>query len=249
MEPHTPPETPVQPTQKNTTSISLPAAIVTGAVIIGLAIILAFSPTTTPKNDPLVQESGEITSVPADVAVVRPSDRIRGDANTAEIAVIEYVDTDCSFCARFHTTMQQVYSDYKGRVVWVTRHYPLSGIHPNATTEAVALECVAELGGNAAFNTYLDTIINVTLNPDPKSNQQLTNFATSQGIDAKLFKSCTEGTAASDRVAADAAEAEKIGARGTPFNIIVNLKSGEQKIIPGAYPIEEIKKNIDSLLK
>jgi protein-disulfide isomerase len=140
-------------------------------------------------------------------------------------------------------------NEYKGKLVWVYRLYPLTGLHPNAATEAVALECVAQLGGQDAFNKYLDTVTNVTLNNDPKSNEALTAYATAEGIDATAFKSCVAGTAASDRVKASATEAEKIGARGTPFSIAVNLKTGKQVIIPGAYPLEDVRKDIDSLLK
>lgn len=237
------------PTPKK--SISTGAAIVTAAVIIGIAIVIAFGPKsasngTTANN---AQQPAEVTSVPIDVAKIRQSDRIRGDAATAQVAVIEYSDSDCPYCARFHTTMQDIVEEYNGKVAWVYRYFPLASLHPNATTEAVALECVAELGGNDAFSKYLDTVINVTLNADPKSNEALTTFASAQGIDAGAFKKCIAGTTASDRVKTDTAEAQKIGAQGTPFSIIVNLKTGEQIVVPGAYPIEDMRKNIDSLLK
>lgn len=237
------------PTPKK--SISTGAAIVTAAVIIGIAIVIAFGPKSasngTPANN--AQPPAEVTSVPAEVAVIRPTDHVRGDASKAEVAIIEYSDSDCPYCARFHTTMQQVVADYNGKVVWVYRHFPLASLHPNATTEAVALECVAELGGNSAFNNYLDTLINTTLAADPKSNEVLTTFAKNEGIDAKLFTACMKDTKASDRVKADATEATKIGAQGTPFSVIVNLKTGKQKIVPGAFPIDGLKADIDSLLK
>ncbi len=227
-------------------SISLPAAILSGAVVIAIALIVVFAPKKAATVDTTVP--GEITSVPADVATIRANDHVRGNAATAEVAIIEYSDSDCPYCVRFHPTLEQVYSEYNGKVAWVYRHFPLS-IHPNAVTEAVALECAAQLGGNDAFNKYLDTVINVTLNPDPTSNQALTAYATAQGIDAALFKQCAAGTTASNRVKADMTEAQAIGAQGTPFSILVNLKTGEQLIIPGAYPIEEVRARIDSLLK
>ncbi len=236
-------------TKKNT--ISLPAAIISAAVIIALALIFVFGPKTAATNtQPTTgDQPAEITSVPADVAVIRPTDRIRGDVSTAQVAIIEYSDSDCPFCVKFHPTLQQIMTDYKGKVVWIYRYFPLASLHPNATTEAVALECVAELGGNNAFNKYLDQIINVTLNPDPTSNETLTTFATAQGIDSAAFKKCMAGTTASDRVKADVTEAGKIGAQGTPFSIAVNLKTGKQVIIPGAYPLADVKADIDSLLK
>ncbi len=237
--------------ERTKSSISIPAAIISGAVVIAIALIIVWGPKQKSADAPLepTTRPAEITSVPAAVAVIRANDRIRGDATKAEVAIIEYSDSDCPFCTRFHTTMQQISTAYGDKVAWVYRYFPLTSLHPNAVTEAVALECVAELGGADAFNKYLDTIINVTLNPDPKSNEALTTFATGQGIDKKLFESCIKGTAASDRVKADIAEAGEIGAQGTPFSIAVNLKTGEQIIIPGAYPFADVKADIDSLLK
>lgn len=242
-----PDQTPIEPKKSG---ISLPAAILSAAVIIALALIVVFGGKDTAKQQPSNNaQPEEVTSVPADVATIRPTDHIRGDASKAQVAIIEYSDSDCPFCVRFHPTLEQVYNDYGGKVAWVYRYFPLASLHPNATTEAVAMECVAELGGNDAFNKYLDSIINITLTPDPKANEQLTTIATSLGIDKAKFTSCVKGTTASDRVAADSTEAQKIGAQGTPFSIAVNLKTGEQKIIPGAYPLEDVKKDIDSLLK
>jgi protein-disulfide isomerase len=99
------------------------------------------------------------------------------------------------------------------------------------------------------FNKYLDILINTTLNADPKSNETLTTFAMAQGINTDLFTACMKGTKAAARVKADTEEAQKIGAQGTPFSIIVNLKSGKQAIVPGAYGIEEVKAKIESVLK
>ncbi len=246
---NTPTSTPNEAPKK--VPISIPAAILTGAVIIALALIFVFGSKNgaTPTTQPTGQQPAPITKVDAAIATIRPNDHVRGDISKAEVAMIEYSDSDCPYCIRFHPTLDQIYTEYNGKVAWVYRYYPLTSLHPNAATEAVALECVAQLGGNDAFNKYLDTIINVTLNPDPKSNEQLTTFATAEGIDGTLFNKCIAGTSASDRVKADTDEAQQIGAQGTPFTIAVNLKTGKQVIIPGAYPYEDVKKDIDSLLK
>ncbi len=236
-----------QPTESKKSGLSLPAAIITGAVIIAVALIVAFGPQDSSAPTKGTAPTAA-TTIPKEILSIKTDDRIRGDINTAQIAVIEYSDSDCPFCERFHNTMTQVMTDYDGKVAWVYRYFPLS-IHPNATTEAVALECVAQLGGNSAFNTYLDKLITVTLSPDATSNKALTTYATTAGVDGKLFESCMKGTSASDRVAADEQEAQSIGIQGTPFSIIVNLKTGKYTTVAGAYPIEEVKKQIDSLLK
>lgn len=233
--------------QEKKTFISTPAAIITGAIIIALAIVFVLGPKVASKQGAQQQQPEPPKSVPKDVATLRTDDYVRGDKN-AEVLAIEYSDSDCPFCQRFHPVLEQVLTDYNGKVAWVYRYFPLS-IHPNAYTEAVALECVGELGGNDKFQNYLDGVVNVTLNPDPKSNQTLLDLAAKEGITQAKMKACIEGDAAAARVDKDEAEAQQIGAQGTPFTILVNQKTGKQAIIPGAYPIEDVKKAIDSLLK
>lgn len=241
----------MEPQNETTTkkpALSLPAAVLTGLALIALAIVLtvpgmkktadAPAPAGTPPETP--------TSIPSEVAKLAADDHVQGDKNAAVI-VIEYSDTDCPFCSKFHPTLKSVVADYKGKVAWVYRHFPLD-MHPNAYTESLALECAAKLGGNGAFWGYLDEVIDVTLEADPTSNNKLTAIATDMGINAEAFKLCFGSPDVIASVDANIAEAEQIGARGTPFSIAVNQKTGKQVIIPGAYPLEDVKKMIDSIL-
>ncbi len=86
----------------------------------------------------------------------------------AEIVIIEYSDLECPYCSRFHQTMHQVIKDYNGKVAWVYRHLPLESIHPNSFNKALASECVAEIGGDAKFWLYIDTIFDKAAPKTPK---------------------------------------------------------------------------------
>ncbi|MDB5254953.1 MAG: Sodium/proton antiporter [Candidatus Nomurabacteria bacterium] len=248
-------ETP-QKDSSNAQPTNVIAAIATSVAMIAIAIVIILhstgktgeSPATTPSDQqPRITPS----TIAADIATVRTGDAnyTRGDINTAQVVVIEYSDSDCPFCVKFHPTLQQIVADYKGKVAWVYRFFPLEQLHPNAFNEALALECAGQLGGAKAFNSYLDSVINLTLNPDPKSNELLTTLATQQGVNASKFKACITAPATEATVRASIAEAEKIGAQGTPYSVIVNKNTGKQVAIPGAYPIADVKKAIDSLLK
>ncbi len=244
MQHETDTQTGVTPEKK--VNISIPAAIVTGAVIIALALIFTLGGKGgTPKQEGAAPDTNAPTQAPASVVTIRPTDYVRGNTTSADVAIIEYSDSDCTYCQRFHPTLQQVISEDKN-VAWVYRFFPLS-IHPNAYTESLALKCAADLGGNDTFWKYLDTVINVTLNADAKSNVALTTYATAEGIDAATFKSCIANPATSAAIDADMAEAQSIGAQGTPYSIVVNLKTGKQIAIPGAYPIEDVKAAIESV--
>ena len=145
--------------------------------------------------------------------------------------------------------MKKIVADYKGKVAWTWRFLPLDSLHPNAYTEATALACVGQNGGSAAFNTYLDSVISITLKSDAKSNEMLTTLAQKAGVDAATFRKCMVGTTGTTRVDRDMSEASEIGAQGTPFSVVVNTKTGKQVVAPGAYNEAKMKMIIDSLLK
>ncbi len=94
---------------------------------------------------------------------VTDKDHIAGNAQ-ADIIIVEYSDTECPFCKKFHETMIQVMDEYgkSGKVAWVYRHFPLDALHKKARKEAEATECAAELGGNDKFWEYLNLMMKIT---------------------------------------------------------------------------------------
>lgn len=226
-------------------SVSIPAAIITGFAIVALAIVFTGSRDKV-QEAPVANTAQETpTKVSKEIATVRPEDHVSGDRN-AKIAVITYSDGDCPFCARFHETMKTVLDENKD-VSWVYRHLPLE-IHPNAFNEAVALECVANLGGEQAFWNYLDATINETMDADDaETPKKLLAFATKEGISEDAFKNCFSAESSGDKVIKEITEIAEAGARGTPFSIAVNQKTGKQVIIPGAAQLDSMKQIIKEL--
>ncbi len=225
-------------------NISTPAAIITAGVLIAVALIFSGKGNDIIKK-PSTNENVTETK-PVETVSLRQDDHVFGDLNKAEVVIVEYSDSDCPFCQRFHQSMKDVIKDYGTKVAWVYRYFPLS-IHANAGNEAIALECSAELGGNDVFWKYLDEVIEITVSPE-KSANILTSTAVRLGLDEKLFSKCLTSQSVAKKIADQSAEAQALGARGTPYSIVINKKN-EQVAIPGAYPIEEIKKIIDGLMK
>jgi len=194
------------------------------------------NPGLPPNQDP-TQAAGDVTPVSAD-------DHVRGNRD-ARIALIEYSDFDCPFCTRFHATAQQVVDEFGGDVMWVFRHFPLDTLHPNARKKAEATECVAKLGGNDAFWTFTDALM------DPAGTvtvDQLGTLASQAGVDAAAFNNCLTSGETADAVNADFSSGQSAGVRGTPGNILLDTQSGETSLIPGALPFDSLKPEIDSML-
>lgn len=183
---------------------------------------------------------------PGPVKPVSKDDHIRGDKN-AKVTLIEYSDLECPFCQRFHPTAKQLLDEYKGKVNWVYRHFPLS-FHANAQKEAEASECAAELGGSDAYWKYVDTIFErTTANGTGFALDKLAPLAKEIGLDEKKFKDCLDSGKMAARIQKDFSDGQSAGVDGTPGSILLT-KSGKSALIPGAVPYDTLKSQLDQLL-
>ncbi|OGK21390.1 hypothetical protein A3C23_01215 [Candidatus Roizmanbacteria bacterium RIFCSPHIGHO2_02_FULL_37_13b] len=179
--------------------------------------------------------------------VLTSDDHVRGNKN-AKVALVNYSDTECPFCARFHPTMQQVIKEYDGKVKWIYRHFPLS-FHANAQKEAEATECAAKLGGNDAFWSYTDKIYErTTSNGTGFALDKLVPLAKEIGLNESQFKKCLDSDEFAQKVKDQMAKGTEEGVSGTPGTIIMDSK-GDTQFINGALPYDQIKPMIDSVLK
>lgn len=183
-----------------------------------------------------------------DVPKVAKDDHIRGDKN-AQLALVEYSDYECPFCKNFHPTAKRVIEEYKGKVMWVYRHYPLD-FHANAQKEAEASECVAELGGEDAYWKFSDAVYErTTSNGTGFALDALAPLAKEIGVSDTKFKECLDSGKYTQKVKDQMAAGAKAGVTGTPGNIVLNVKTGATRLIPGAVPFEQVKAVIDEMLK
>lgn len=181
------------------------------------------------------------------VPEITDADHYRGDKN-ANLALIEYSDLECPFCKTFHPTMQQVLDEYKGKVVWIYRHYPLS-FHQNAQKEAEAAECAAKLGGNDTFWKYVDAIYErTTANGTGFALDKLAPLAVEVGLNETQFTECLDGGEMTKTVQDDMSGGTQAGVSGTPGTIVLNRKTKATQMIPGALPYIEVKKIVDQML-
>ena len=181
--------------------------------------------------------------------VIPPNDddHILGDTD-ALISIIEYSDFECPFCKRFYKTPKQAIADNPGVVNSVFRHFPLGFHDPLATQQALASECVADIGGNDKFWQYHDKIFETTdSNGKGMEVSELTTLATEVGVNTNEFQACLDSEKFLADVQADMKSGADAGVTGTPGNIIRNNKTGEVRFLPGAYPIEAIQAAIDEL--
>lgn len=244
MEEHT-----QQPIQKNTLAMPI-AVVIAGALIAGAVIYSSGkAPAAGTVNQPQQQQVAAQTGDLEQMTPITSKDHIRGDIN-APVKIVEYSDTECPFCKRFHTTMKEVMDEYgkDGKVAWVYRHFPLDQLHSKARKEAVALECANEQGGNDKFWSYADRLYEVTPANNGLDPAELPKIAEYVGLDTAKFNTCLASTKYDKHIEDEVQNAQATGGNGTPWSIVVG-KNGKKYPLSGAQPISAIKQLIDLAAK
>lgn len=228
--------------QKNNLAIPI-AIVIAGALVAGAVFYTNGSASTAGANQLEPQApTGDLEAM----AAVSASDHVRGNPD-APVKIVEYSDTECPFCKRFHETLIQVV-DSNSDVAWVYRHFPLDQLHKKARKEAVATECANELGGNDAFWKYLDRLFAVTPANDGLDPAELPKIAQYVGLDVAKFNTCLASTRYDQKIEDEVQNAMATGGNGTPWSIVVS-KSGKKYPLSGAQPLEAVKQLIDVALK
>lgn len=216
-------------------NLTIPTAIIIAALIIGGAVILTKNNDNTSPDNKVKKEA----EVKISIRPISGDDHILGSPN-ADIKLVEFSDTECPYCKMFHETMNKIADEYgkDGRVAWVYRQLPLDSLHSKARKEAEATECASELGGNAKFWEYINTLYLTTPSNDGLSLDELPNIAEEVGLDRVQFEECLSSGRTAPKVEEDVQEAMANGGNGTPFNIIID-KKGNMIPFSGAYPYFE----------
>ncbi len=199
--------------------LAVPGAIVLAGIIVAGAIYMTKAPSTG------IDKGTDIVKPKISLRAVTNDDHILGSPN-ADIFIVEYSDTECPFCKRFHVTLQSLMNTYgkDGKVAWVYRHFPLVQLHKKAPKEAEATECAAELGGKTAFWDYINRIYEITPANDGLATAKLYDIAKELKLDTVKFKNCLDTGKYAEKVQADYDDAVSAGGRGTPHSVIVLAK-------------------------
>ncbi len=247
-----------QKPKKDKSIYIVPAAIVLAGALIAWGIFAQKSSSTEASTQGKDLISGALAEPAVEIAPVTNADHLLGDKD-AKIVLIEYSDLECPYCKVYHETMKKLFAEYEktGQVAWVYRHFPLSygerALHKYAAKEAESTECVYELGGNAAFWKYTDSIYATTKSNDGLDLSTMPALAEAAGVDKVKFQACID----SGKYAAKIKEAYeaglKAGAQGTPYTVIrykgqnIPLVDAQGQGL-GALPYDVFKKVIDKML-
>jgi len=171
-----------------------------------------------------------------------------GDAK-ARVAILEYSDFDCGFCAEFATNVfPQINANYikTGKVKFFFRDMPLPE-HPFALFKAKAARCAGEQGKFWQMHDYLFA------HQQPMGSSDAPKLADAVGINPSQFSVCLAGDKYASIAQRSPGSAEKYLIDGTPAFIIGTLSEDgsflkASKVDLGAQTYGFFQAKLDELL-
>lgn len=154
----------------------------------------------------------------------------------AKIVIVEFSDFQCPYCRRFHQeTYKALLDAYPGQIRFVYRNLPLTQIHPEAMSAAVASLCANDQ--NVYWDYHDKLFSSETLGDDA-----YVQYATELGLDMDKFSACLTGGEYDDFIQQDMDYSLSIGVQSTPTFFINGLA------IIGAQPLTSFQQLIDKEL-
>jgi protein-disulfide isomerase len=155
----------------------------------------------------------------------------------AEIVLVEFSDYQCPFCKRWYDQVyQQLLTTYPGKIRLVYRNLPLTSIHPDAMSAAVAGLCAEEQGSFWQFHDKLFS------DEYGLGRNAYTRYAADLQLDTTAFESCLDSGKFDQFIQEDMDFSLNLGVRSTPTFFVNGLA------IVGAQPLDVFKQVIDKEL-
>lgn len=154
----------------------------------------------------------------------------------AAVTWVEYTDVNCGYCQKMEKdgTAAAVFKALPTEFNKTTTNYV--GVGGQKTQNAAELlECAWKLGGASAYNAIMSSILTSGNNAE----EDILTLAEENKLDRAAVKSCFDNWETKDIVASKfALGSGTFGISGTPGNVIINMKTGEYKVVSWAYPAD-----------
>ncbi len=157
----------------------------------------------------------------------------------ANVVVVEFIDYQCPFSRQAFSPVRELALEYKDRVKFIVRDFPLNDIHPQAQPAAEAAGC-AEAQGLEKFWAYHDKLY---LNQAALSENLYPTLAGQVGLDRVAFAACLASGERKAEITTDYLDGATAGVRGTPTYFI------NGRMVQGVIPKDKFAKVLDLLLK
>ncbi len=213
----------------NETKLLIGISVVTIAIVVGAAFFMGGKSSPTSNSEPIQNK---------DVLVRSDSHKI--EAKGAKVTLVEFGDFQCPACGAAYPTITQVLEEYKGKINFVFRQFPLP-MHKNAKAAAYAAEAAGEQG--KFFEMYDKIYENqADWGESDKAMEFFIKYATDIKLDMDKFKTDAASKKYEKKVQKDIDDGYAAGVNSTPTFFINGIpqESGMQ--------LNDYKEAIDSAI-
>lgn len=174
--------------------------------------------------------------------------------NTAsKVFLVEYSDTECPYCSDFYSTIKQIMPEYKNKIGFVYRNFPLTNIHPHAQKESEALLCAEKLGGVNAYYGMMFAMFDykVANNTTQLKSGVMDSLFAQVAVDVTEANNCLQSGEMATKVKASIQDGITSGVKGTPSSfVLLKTKKGYEIIdaMEGGRPYAYVKQVLDTAL-
>lgn len=205
---------------------------IAAASFLGLAGLVVLADKTGTNNSTPVENANLPAPKSTDIQVGNPK---------AKVVITEYADFQCPACASYNPVVNQILTEYDGKVKVIYRFFPLRGIHKNAVISGQAAYATWKMG---KFSEMKDLLYDNQPSWENLGNPKeiFTGYAQDLGLKTDEFTKIMNSDEAKNAVLAGEAEALGLGLNSTPSFFI-----GKKSFSPQG--LESFKAIIDEELK
>ena len=212
--------------------ILIGVGIVTAIIVVVAAFTIGSQP---------VKTSGQKVLSEAQLKILLRSDMHMTGPKQAKVTVVEFGDFQCPACGVAYQVVKQIKEEYKGKMSFVFREYPLMA-HKYGYLSALAVEAAS---GQGKFWEMYDKLYS-NQKEWSESKDALAIFATYAkeiGIDVNKFREDVDSKKYDAKIQADLSDGNQLGVNATPTFFI------NGKIYSGALTYDNFKSVVESELK
>ena len=191
------------------------AWIIFGAVIVVvLGGLVVYSRVSNPSIDVSSIDTNSATVASAQNGEI--ADHVYGKADS-KVVFVEYGDFQCPSCGGAYAQVKSATEEYKDKVAFIFRNFPLTTKHPNARAAAGAAEAA---GLQNKYWEMHDVLYEGQSSWENLTGDNRTNvfvgYAKQLGLDTEKFKTDLASSAVNKKISFDQAIGKKIGVNATP---------------------------------
>lgn len=211
------------------TAVLLGIGLVTLIIIVGAAFFL---------SSPITQQPAEKVS---DMTLLLGTKDHMIGTESATVTVVEFADFQCPACGAAFPIVKQLTEEYKDRIQYVFRHFPLPG-HKNARPAALAAEAA---GMQGKFFEMHDKLFSTQADWSESNNPEeiFTGYAQELELDMEKYAADVKDPATNQKVEKGVTDGIQAGVNSTPTFYI----NGEK--YTGVLSYDNFKSLLDEKLK